>query len=704
MNVEFERVDGGLRIHDHIESVTYEIGLDAASVEPADTDAFRVPLTRAVDVTTDELVFPTLSGIFVHEGDRVTLDVTPGERDDRGPGTYEIDVSAVRLKLYVRVEDAPLSVDSTGDRTVVDFGGPTTVRIGVRSLHEHPAGTVTITDTPRDLMRAVSTFGSAMKTTSPERSFPTMRGHPPTIECGDSFDAPADLAPPDTDVRIEVPERYEDVYAVSTLAYYLCATVVPGSSPRVVAGGRSFAFPYDDVSRSANALLRHCFTLDCVVRTEGLYPVDLAERDTVTERADLDLAALYERPLAARTAAYLDVPLAVTDGVFAWHLTADVEPSIDRAELLPYLVNDLPFVRSPAPDADVTATAPDPTTVSEFFRGTDVDAFVRSARPDDVDDARAIDSNHEAGGRVVSPVDAETVGHAWIGEDYPRGASKPTVESYRRRIDRTVAEDTVIDVTVVCNDPEMREEAANLYGFRDMIDFDIETHFDLTVAETRAALESETDFIHFIGHITEDGVRCRDGTLDARTLDAVHADAFILNGCRSYAQGMALVDAGALGGVVTLADVYDRIATTVGRSAARLLDAGFDLHGALNVATENVAAGSHYTIVGNGGVTLCQYPFGCPKVAVVDSDEINSESLTVSIRDYITRDVGPGTFTSPIVTDSPIRYLSSPADHEFDLSHQQFDEVLSSGRAPLLVDGELHWSDEIDVSILSERT
>ncbi|WP_159101013.1 hypothetical protein [Halarchaeum acidiphilum] len=250
----------------------------------------------------------------------------------------------------------------------------------------------------------------------------------------------------------------------------------------------------------------------------------------------------------------------------------------------------------------------------------------------------------------------------------------------------------------------MREEAANLYGFRDMIDFDIETHFDLTVAETRAALESETDFIHFIGHITEDGVRCRDGTLDARTLDAVHADAFILNGCRSYAQGMALVDAGALGGVVTLADVYDRIATTVGRSAARLLDAGFDLHGALNVATENVAAGSHYTIVGNGGVTLCQYPFGCPKVAVVDSDEINSESLTVSIRDYITRDVGPGTFTSPIVTDSPIRYLSSPADHEFDLSHQQFDEVLSSGRAPLLVDGELHWSDEIDVSILSERT
>ncbi|GAA0312042.1 hypothetical protein [Halarchaeum salinum] len=703
MNVEFRPVDGGLRVHDHIESVTYEIGFDSdTAVEPAGTDVFRVPLTRAVAVTARELVFPSLTGVFVHENDRLALDVPPGERGNRGPGAYEIDVSAVPLKLFFRVENAPINVDSTADVTVVDFGESTRVRIGVRSLHEHPADTVTITDTPKDLMHAVSTFGSAMKTTSPERSFPTMRGHPPTIDRGDALDIPDNLAPPDTDIRIEVPARYDDVYAVSTLAYYLCARVVPGSTPCVVADGHSFSFPYDDVSRSANAFLRHCFTLDCVVRTEGLYPVDLAERDTVTERADLDLAALYERPLAARTAAYLNVPLAVTDGVFAWHLTADVEPSIEHAELLPYLVNDLPFVRSPAPDTGVAATAPDPATVSEFFRGTDVDAFVRSTRPNDTDDARGADLDLDGGGRVVSPVDAETVGHAWVGEDYPRGASKPTVESYRRRIDRTVAEDTVIDVTVVCNDSEMRKEAANLYGFRDMIDFDIETHFDLTAAETRAALESETDLIHFIGHITEDGIRCRDGTLDVRSLRGVSADAFILNGCRSYAQGMALVDAGALGGVVTLADVYDHVATPVGRSVARLLDNGFDLHGALHVATENVATGSQYTIVGNGGVTLCQHHMGCPKVAVVDTDEIGPERLTVSIRDYVTRDIGPGTITSPIVSDSPIRYLSSPSNHEFELSHADLDSVLSSGRAPILVDGELLWSDEIDVATLRE--
>ncbi|GGN12490.1 hypothetical protein [Halarchaeum nitratireducens] len=701
VTVGFEATDRGLRIDDRIESVTYEIGLDADSIEPAETEPFRVPLTRAVDVTTSELVFPTLPEVFAYRGDEVAFDVTPGGRAEADAGTYELDVSAVRLKLYVRVVDSPVTVDARGDETVVDFGAPTPVRIGVRSLHEHPAGTVTIDDTPRSLMRAVSTFGSALKTTSPERSFPTMRGHPPTIERGERFEAPDHLEPPETDVRIEVPARYDAVYAVSSLAYYLGATVVPGSTPRLVAGDRAFDFPYDDLSRSANAVLRHCFVLDCVVRTEGIYPIDLAERATVLDRVDLDPATLYDRPLADRTAAYLDVPLDVTEDVFAWHLTVDVEPSVERAPLLSYLVNDLPFVRSPVPDA-AAADTPDPTAVSEFFRSADTDAFVRSTRADDVGGDETADRPADAGGRVVSPVDAETVGHAWVGDDYPRGASKPTIESYRRQLDRRVEEDTVIDVTVVCNDPEMREEAADLYGFRDMIDFDIETCFDLSVAETRVALETDTDFLHFIGHITEDGIRCRDGVLDARGLDAVGADAFILNGCRSYAQGMALVEAGALGGVVTLADVYDHVATTVGRSVARLLDAGFDLYGALHVATESVAADSHYTIVGNGGVTLCQYPFGCPKVAVVNTDEIGSETLTISIRDYITRDLGPGVFTTPFLPDSSARHLSSPADHYFEIPHEQFDEILSSGRSPMLVDGKLRWSDEIDVSALRD--
>lgn len=695
VNVEFERLDGGVRIHDRIESITYTVGTGSGTVLEVDTDAFRLPVTHAFAVETDRLALPNLTDVYVRDDASVALDLPPGQCDRVGPGTYEIEISSTPVKLYVRVENAAVTVDSLGDATAIELDRTARVAVGVRSLHEHPAGTITVRDDPRDLMRAVSAFGSALKTTSAERSFPTMRGHPPVIERGERFAVPPNVRPPDTGVRIEVPRRYEAVYSVATLAYYLGAAVVPSATPRVVAAGRTFDLPEDALSGAANDLLRHCFTLDCVVRTEGIYPIDLAEREDVLTRVDLDLAGLYDAPLDERTAAYLDVPRETTEGILEWHLTTDVEPTPDHAEILPYVVNDLSFVRSPSPSADSGPPVPEPDSVSEFFRGDPDGAFVRST-----DDAgtRATDSDSASSDHVVSPAAADTVGHAWVGDGYPRGASKPTVDSYRRRLGRETVEDTAIDVHVVCNDPEMREEAESLYGFRDLIEFDVETDFDLTVAETRDVLESRTDLLHYIGHVTEEGMQCRDGELDVRTLDDVNVDTFVLNGCRSYAQGMALVDAGALGGVVTLDDVFNRVATDVGRSVARLLDTGFDLHGALDVATENVTTGYQYTIVGNGGITLCHHHMGCPTLGLIDTDDVTSDSVTLSIRSYLSQDIGPGAFISLIPLESRTRHLANPAERSFTLTYDHFQKILSSGRSPILVDGELRWSDELELS------
>ncbi|WP_435100611.1 hypothetical protein [Halarchaeum sp. P4] len=694
MNVEFDDLDGAVRVHDRIESVTYTVETGVEGFDRIDTDRFRLPVTHAIAVETDCLTLPNLTDVFVRDGPAVALDLPPGKCGSVESGTYEIEISSAPVKLYIRIQDAAVTVDSREDATAIEFDRTARVAIGVRSLHEHPAGTITVRDDPRDLMRAVSAFGSALKTTSPERSFPTMRGHPPTIERGDRFTLPDNVRPRDTGVRIEVPERYEAVYSIATLAYYLGAEVVPNPSPRIVTADRTFDLPEDDLAAAANDVLRHCFTLDCVVRTEGIYPIDLAERRELLDRVDVDPAALYEAPLDERTAAYLDIPREATEDLLEWHLTTDVEPAAEHAEIIPYVVNDLSFVRSPSPTTESRTTRPEPESVSEFFRAPS-DAFVRSAEGDAV---RTTDVASETTNHVVSPPPAETIGHAWVGDGYPRGASKPTVDSYRRRLDRETEQDAVIDVHVVCNDPEMREEAENLYGFRDMIEFDVETDFDLTMAETRDVLTSETDLLHYIGHITEDGMQCRDGTLDVRTLEDVNVDAFILNGCRSYAQGMALVEAGALGGVVTLDNVFNHVATDVGRSIARLLDSGFDLHGALDIATENVVTGYQYTIVGNGGTTLCQHHMGCPTLAIIDTDDLEQGSLRVSFRSYLTWDFGPGTFASPLVSDSQTRYLLNSQTRSFEASQNRFQEVLSSGRSPVLLDGELRWSDELVLS------
>jgi len=82
------------------------------------------------------------------------------------------------------------------------------------------------------------------------------------------------------------------------------------------------------------------------------------------------------------------------------------------------------------------------------------------------------------------------------------------------------------------------------YGARDLFEFDISVYYELTGAELREVLHSDADFLHYIGHVDEDGFQCADGMFDARTMETVEVDAFLLNACQSYKQGQALVDRG----------------------------------------------------------------------------------------------------------------------------------------------------------------
>ncbi len=61
-----------------------------------------------------------------------------------------------------------------------------------------------------------------------------------------------------------------------------------------------------------------------------------------------------------------------------------------------------------------------------------------------------------------------------------------------------------------------------------------------------------TDFLHYIGHIDDDGFQCRDGRVDGTTLDQVGIGTFLLNACNSYDQGLGLVEQGAIAGIVPL--------------------------------------------------------------------------------------------------------------------------------------------------------
>ncbi|WP_129114416.1 caspase family protein [Halegenticoccus tardaugens] len=692
--VRFEALSDrpGIRLVDDIENARFEV-YAADPIDPTETpsDDFLFPIDLAVSFSTATLTIPKLSTVVVRDADGRTVSQSSNREEVAlEPGSYCVEITTAPVKLYVAVESS-VAVRYDDGRTVLAFAGPTPVTIGARSFHEKPAGTVTTPADPESLMDAVSLLGSALQTTSPERSFPTLRGHPPLFELGDRFEVPDRVRPPDTGVEIVLPRRRDAVFASASLAYYLGAAVVPGTEPRLRGDGWQHPLADGvDLETGIGRALRQAFFLDCLARTEGYYPVDLHERSVVERAFDLDFPALYELALDERLGEYFSVPFDdLEPHLPEWSLTTDVRPTPENVEMLPFLANDLSLIRCPSEAAE--PPKPEPQAVTDFLRDGPAAAaagdFLRSEG-----EAARIDPDS-----IVQPRSTETMEHAWVGDGYPLGTSKATPESYRRRLTRDVTERTSIEITIVCNDEEMRDEGvvADLYGQRDLLQFDVEIHHDLSVAEMEALLREPTNFLHYIGHVDDDGIKCSDGFLDVRSMEGeVAVESFLLNACRSYQQGHALIERGSYGGVVTLVEVANLPATKLGQLLARLLNCGFSLRSAMSVAKEEVLVGHQYMVLGDGGTVLCQSESGVPAVVHVSTDEEN-EQHSVHIRYYPSQHFGIGSLMIPYINDSSVYYIGTGDTEEFEISTEQLIEFLDLEILPLKIKNSLYWSNEV---------
>ncbi|WP_254544524.1 CHAT domain-containing protein [Halomarina pelagica] len=671
----------GVRIGDVHENVSVQLGTpEPVSPRAVSTDGFYFPVTTAVSLDTSVLRIPHLVNVLVRdERGSVVAEAVNRATATVPDGRYVLEISSLGVVCYLSVEGA-VTVEPDGGERVIRTSADA-LRLGLRSRHVYPKATVTTTDDPRDVMRAVSCFGSALKTTSCERSWPSLRGCPPLVERGDRFDAPASLADSRSDVRIEVPPDLRYVYPVASLAYYTDATVGPGDEPRLIADG--FVHPLDGsdgFEAAVRRTLEHVFLLDCVVRTEGYYPVDLAERRAVESCTDLDVSALYDAPLATQLEQYLSIPFDALSGARpTWKLTADVAPAPEHVAYLPFAALDLAHVRcrasEPAPPSELSGV------VADFYReSSDASPSRRSVPGDSLE-------------RVFEPPPADSIEQAWIGDGYPVGASKPTAETCRRQLGG--ATDSPVRVVVVANDPEMVEERSvtDLYGLREHIAMDVVVHERTTVDELRELLARDEEFLHYVGHVDERGMQCLDGHLDARALDSVGVRAFILNACRSYEQGTALVDAGATGGVVTLEPVANRAATVVGRQTARLLNAGFSLAAALDVIADETLSGRQYMIVGDGNATVTKTKGGAP--VRLDVERIGDDRFSVTFFGYPTRECPLGALYTPHIGENRTRYINGGPLVRTEVSGEELSDALELERVPVCIDGRLEWSDAI---------
>lgn len=671
----------GLTIVDAIERKRVEIDT-GCGVSPSSTSTggFVAPVESAVSIDAPTIRYDAGVIVYVRDSEGSLLSALDAGSEDSFPSdTYVLELP-MPMKVYLRVEGA-MEVAVTTESTTIDLEDADSVSIGARSLHKHPAGTIETTAEPSSLRTAISHLSSALGTTSPERSFPTLRGHPPLIELGEELVVPPGIDRPETGIRIEVPDDLGSIFAAAPLAFYLGADLVGGQNARMVtdAGldrrlGRDRPI-YEDTERT----LKQVFLLDCIVRTEGLYPVDLHERTALEPLLEMDLASMYDTAPAARLEAYLDVPYDLLEAHLpTWKSTVHVAPDPATVEIIPYALNDLATIRVESPPARSTDTPGTESTPSTA-------------------DGTLYRSLSEYGGQEqlveIQPTDAWV--DTWFGDGIPVDGAKGSVQAYRNRLQRS-PNDGAISVAVVQADPEMEAEASidSVYGTHTDFDFEVTRYRGLSAAELRAVLGDSHDLLHFIGHVEDEGLQCSDGYLDTRRLDDVGIEAFLLNACHSYEQGRGLIGAGAVGGVVTIQDVVNVEAVRMGRTLARLMNAGFHLAGALDVAAETTVVGDLYAVIGDTEVQIAQTDTG--GAYLVDLTP-RSEGYDVEFISYPTTNIGLGSIHFPHLGSDGEQFLVSGVVDLGRHSPDELEEFLTLENLAFRVDGDLCWGKETEL-------
>ena len=603
------------------------------------------------------------------------------------------------IKLYILV-NSNINIEVKSNKVNISFEAPQKVYVGVRSHHERPSTTISTTDDPKDLVRAISYFGSALKTTSCERSYPTLRGYPPSLSLNDELKVPKILEKPETDVTIEVPPNYQSIFVIAPLAYYFGADVRLSETAMITAEGdiihnlegttREFE---DEVER----VLKQCFFLDCISRTEGYYEVRLYEREQIESKLGLEFDLLYDMSILEQIQSYLSIPYEKISGLLpTWKKTAHVEPKSRNIEFLSHLSNDLSIIKSEKREniENKTSSNGSGKSIKTIDSENDSGRFSRGEL-NPAEHYRS-DENVDIPQKNIEISESTATEHTWVGHGMPIGASKATLDAYENRLNQTPT-DGDIDIAIVVNDEEMAKEGTivdDVYSSRDQLSLTTELQHQLTTGELHKLLNQEYDFLHYIGHIDKTGFRCIDGQLDATNVENVRISTFFLNACTSYQQATELIKSGAVAGIATTNPVLNSGAERVGKTVARLLNLGFPIISALKIAKSESIMGSNYTVIGDGSTNLTQAQSGVPSLC-----EINKESqgrYKTTYLTYPTRRRDLGTITVPYAKNNKTYFLTSGETGEFKMDKNELIRFTSMGTMPVRIDSELYWGNEND--------
>ncbi|MFC4541122.1 hypothetical protein ACFO5R_04170 [Halosolutus amylolyticus] len=662
MKATIENTSDGLEIIDPIERIRQRL-LTPKKVEPVPSRGRKIPypVDTTRQIITNSLTVLTKESIYVHNDEGVLIaEVNPNQSLSLPDDRYVLDISS-GMKVYFAV-DSSMDIDFGSEDSEISFGSATEVVIGARSFHTNPAGTIKTTTDPSDLMKAVSLFSSALKTTSVERSYATLRGHPPIIELGNKLNIPDQFERPETGITIEIPSDVRHVLVVAPLAYYLGAKVVPGAEPLLrTPTGYSFRLGNgDEFESTVERVLRQVFFLDCIVRTEGEGPGPLYERQVVEPHLEFDIEETYNESLASRTEIYLKEPFeTVMSYLPTWPVTTKLEENEKNVKFLPHLVEELSVIY---------------TTQDDTF-------------------------SNKSASHVLHEETRATAHQRWNTVRSSTVMGRSPLSAFRHSLDRSPRSGP-IKIEVVCNDPKMNSEFVSVhskYEERDRFPLEVTLHHNLTKDEFGDILAKNSDFLHYIGHIDREGFRCSNGKIDASKIDTVGATAFFLNACQSYRQGRQLIELGSQAGIVTLDDVKNREAVEVGSIVAQLLSHGFPMYATMDITRTVRTGGQQYQIIGAGKTTVSQPESGSPLLGIIKR---KLGKRTIDCHTYITELSTLGGIHRPRIEPVDAYHLFPGNAGETPVTKRQLVDFLESGDFPVLLDSELRWSKEIKTTEL----
>ncbi|RQG90303.1 hypothetical protein EA462_10015 [Natrarchaeobius halalkaliphilus] len=683
---------------------------DDIGVEETSSDVPR-PVDETVAVTARELRFPhaVVYAFSLDSNDQYELDPRRGSLS-LPSGEFVIDIDT-DIKTYLRISGPATINRSDGfESLVVTFSERTTVVAGFRSRHERPSGTITVPDSPEEVATAITHLSSSHKTTKPDRTYPTLRGHPPFLEAGDSLEIPPEIRneTPDTGIELLVPSEYETMFTVAPLAYYLQATIrtLEAEGVRRDPEHPRIRIPDIDVDERLSPMptlecdvervLRKTFFMDCLVRNAGPCGTNLASTNLLSALG-LDPTRLYELSSERRLETYLDVPYAAIEHRLPdWHLSTYVTPSYDHVEMVPFLLDRLSMIYPPR-TSELDGQELVERSLADFYRGGDRSSATVGGRAS-VGRVASVD--------IVKPELKNGRIHGWLADGVPIDVFKSAPEAYYNRLDYVDRASDTTSIRVILNDPEMSGEhdsVAEIYRRRsEELPIQVTVEDSLSVVELARLFEDDHDFVHYIGHCETDGLRCADGYLSTSSLDRSNVQTFFLNACGSFYEGTALIEKGSVAGAVTFTKVLNDHAVKVGSAFAKLLVHGFSIERAMRLARRRIMMGKDYAVVGDGTHSLTQGEHRLPTTVIVEpldgrtadgpTGDDADEQFLVTFDCYSTR--ATGSYYFPHTAGNEYAYLCG-TESNFTLSRSELAALLDETEASVIYDGDVYWSEEL---------